>query len=68
MLDVGDRVEYGGVMLKAVAFFNQPTVVLENENGERVTVALTSLIHNRMQQARKVKDHDCMHDAYDSDY
>lgn len=68
MFDIGDRVEYGGAMLKAVAFFEQPTVVLENEKGERVTVALTSLIHNRMQKIRSVKDHECMHDAYDSEY
>lgn len=52
MLDIGDRVQYGRVMMKAVAFFEQPTVVLENEAGERVTVALTSLIYNRMQQVR----------------
>ena len=50
MIDVGDTVEYGGVNLKLVAWFDQPTVVLENEQGERVTVAAQSLIYNRMTQ------------------
>ncbi|MEL6960100.1 MAG: hypothetical protein AAGL89_14220 [Pseudomonadota bacterium] len=52
MFDIGDEVEFCGVKLKAVAFFHQPTVVLENENGERVTVALTKVIHNLMRQDR----------------
>lgn len=50
MMEVGNKIEYGGAMLEVVAFFDQPTVVLENEKGERVTVALTSLIYNRMQK------------------
>lgn len=48
MIDIDCKIEYGGQWMRVVAIFDQPTVVLENSDGERATVALVKLVHNRM--------------------
>jgi hypothetical protein len=52
MIEIGDKIEYGGELLRVVSFFDQPTVVLEDADGERVTVAMSAVIYNLMRQIR----------------